>query len=625
MAPLDHGSRMAASAKIVNEAKRSETIRARMAQAERRQWWLWFSVITITLLLTAGMISFTFPFLFGQRDPTFEFNLRQSIRGLVGLVVLFDVYAFYQQWQLNRIRKQLVESQEMFYLIGEHAADLIAVVDNKGHRLYNSPSYERILGYSAEELKSTSTLDQIHPDDREFVKAAAADAFRTGVGSSLEYRFRHKDGTWRDLESTASGVRDENGEVQKLVIVNRDITERKKATDSLRVKEEQLRQSQKMEAVGRLSGGVAHDFNNLLSVIIGYAEILETHLHKDDRLIKNVAEIRKAGQRAAALTRQLLAFSRQQVLQPRVLDLNAIVADMGRMLRRLIGEDIEFSTLLGSSVGKVKADQSQLEQIIMNLVVNARDAMPWGGKLCIETCNDVLGESACSSMDYAVQPGRYVQVTVRDTGIGMDARTQAHIFEPFFTTKEKGKGTGLGLATVYGVVKQSGGYIWVNSKLGEGTTFKILLPEVVESFLIPSADPLEGRGDTVSETILLVEDEDSIRNMISEQLKKDGFRVLTAANGEQAIEVANSCKEQIDLLITDVIMPGVNGAVLAKKLSIDRPAMRILFMTAYIEFKPKDQESLPPDAHILSKPFSHKDLLAKVSEVLSGDEVSSST
>ncbi len=596
-----------------------------MHQAERRQWWLWFSVISITLLLTVGMLSFTFPFLFfGQRDVIYELNLRQTVRGLLALVLLFDCYAFFQQWQLNRIRRQLVESQELFHLITEHADDLIAVVDVHGHRVYNSPSYEKCLGYTPNELRNTTAAEQIHPDDVELVMAAAEQTLETGVGRRVEYRFRHKDGTWRILESTASGVQNEKGEVELLVIVNRDVTERRKAEEALRQRDEQLRQAQKMEAVGRLSGGVAHDFNNLLSVIIGYAEILEAQFSKDDRLIKNVAEIKKAGQRAAGLTNQLLAFSRQQVLQPRVLDPNVIVGDMGRMLRRLIGEDIEFITSLDPTVGKVKVDQSQLEQIIMNLVVNARDAMPWGGRLQIETCNEVLEESFCIGMEYKVQPGKYVRFTVSDTGAGMDAETQVRIFEPFFTTKEKGKGTGLGLATVYGVVKQSDGYIWVTSKVGEGTTFKILLPEVSPSIPASSSASAGDKPAIASETVLLVEDEDSIRNLFAGQLKNDGYRVLAAANGAEALAVSNSFKDQIHLLITDVVMPGMNGAVLARKLSENRPGMRILFITGYIEFKPKDQETLPADAHILSKPFSHKAMLAKVREILAQEEVTSS-
>jgi two-component system, cell cycle sensor histidine kinase and response regulator CckA len=359
----------------------------------------------------------------------------------------------------------------------------------------------------------------------------------------------------------------------------------------------------------------------LLSVIIGYAEILETQFSKDDRLIKNVGEIKKAGQRAAGLTGQLLAFSRQQVLQPRILDPNAIVGDMGKMLRRLIGEDIELTTSLDPAVGRVKVDQSQFEQIIMNLAVNARDAMAWGGTIQIETGNELMDESSCANMGYPIQPGKYVRLTVSDTGSGMDAETQVRIFEPFFTTKEKGKGTGLGLATVYGVVKQSGGYIWVTSQVGKGTTFKILLPEVVQPVSHSNASPASDKPAAASETVLLVEDEDSIRNLFYNQLTGDGYHVLTAANGAQAIAISGAFKEKIHLLITDVVMPGMNGALLARKLSESRPETKILFMTGYIEFRPKDQETLPADAHILSKPFTHKAMLAKVSEVLAQDKV----
>ncbi|MFZ0819688.1 MAG: PAS domain S-box protein, partial [Candidatus Acidiferrales bacterium] len=626
MAPLNHPDAVNSSASEVEGAVRAETVRKKMHQAERRQWWLWFSVIAITLLLTLGMLSFTFPFLFGSRpDAIYELNLRNSIRGLVLLVLIFDCYAFYQQWQLNRIRRQMHQSQELFHLITQNADDLIAVVDVQGRRLYNSPSYEKRLGYTPSELQNTPALDQIHPDDIAQVQAAAQEALQSGVGRRVEYRFKHKDGTWRNLESTASVVQNEKGTAELLVIVNRDVTDRKKAEESIRQRDDRLRQVQKMEAVGRLSGGVAHDFNNLLSVIIGYAEILEEQLKEDNRMIKNVAEIKKAGQRAAGLTRQLLAFSRQQVLQPKILDANVVVGDMGRMLRRLIGEDIELSITLEPALGKIKVDQSQLEQIIMNLAVNARDAMPWGGKLTIETSNDELEEAFCTSMGYNVLPGRYVKLTVSDTGTGMTAETQAHIFEPFFTTKEKGKGTGLGLATVYGVVKQSGGYVWVASILGEGTTFKILLPEVVEPLSVSAVASPEKSAATTSETVLLVEDEDAIRNLIANQLTSGGFRVLTAANGLHALRVAGAFQEKIHLMITDVVMPGMNGADLAKELSKSRPEMRILFMTGYIEFRPKDQANLPSEAQILSKPFSNKALLAKVSEILAQDEVISST
>ena len=331
----------------------------------------------ITLLLSIGMESFSF--LFEHSDPTFSFTLRQSVRGLVGLVFLFDLYTIYQQLLIHRIRRQLSDQEQMFRLITENAEDLITVVDRDGNRLYDSPGYNK-LGYSNSDLGRAPFPEQIHPDDREALSAARKETFEKGVGPRVEYRFQRKDGEWRILESTRSPVRNDRGEIEKVVIVSRDITERKQAEELLRRRDEQLRHSQKMEAVGRLSGGIAHDFNNLLGVIIGYSESIEHRLAPNDPLRKSAEEIRKAGERAASLTHQLLAFSRQQVLQPQILDLNALVTDMGKMLRRLIGMHIELTTNLATELGQVKAEQSQIEQVIVNLVVNARDAMPEGGQ-----------------------------------------------------------------------------------------------------------------------------------------------------------------------------------------------------------------------------------------------------
>jgi signal transduction histidine kinase/CheY-like chemotaxis protein len=427
---------------------------------------------------------------------------------------------------------------------------------------------------------------------------------------------RHKNGTWRMLESTASAVRNAKGETERLVIVNRDITERKQAEKELQEREQQLRQAVKMEAVGRLSGGIAHDFNNLLSVIIGYADELNESKSDGDKLRRNAEQIKKAGQRAASLTRQLLAFSRQQVLQPRVLDLNSVVADLAKMLRRLIGADIELTLTLDPEVGSVKADPSQIDQVLMNLVVNARDAMPEGGQITIETSNTELTQGQAAKMPY-VQPGPYVQLTVTDTGIGMDAETMAHIFEPFFTTKEKGQGTGLGLATVYGIIKQSGGYIWVFSEPGRGTSFKIFLPRVMDAAPAVSAKTQPAKGRRALSTVLLVEDEDSLRELIAELLARDGYHVLAASNGAQAVETARSFQGPIHLLLTDIVLPGISGTAVAKHLAASRPEMKILYMSGYSEFHPSGRGSLPPDARLLQKPFTKETLLRDVAEALS--------
>ena len=593
----------------------AEKVFAHLKRVESRQWWLWASAIVVTLLLTTGLLSFTFPFLFEKTEASYVTNLQLSLRGLVGLVMLFDIYAFYQQLQIHRIRKQLYESQKLFHLIGENAEDLIAVVDGSGNRLYNSPSYERILGYSPVELKDSAGLEQVHPEDRERVMEASREARRTGVGRQLEYRFKHKNGTWRILESTASAVRNAKGEIDQLVIVNRDVTERKQSEEVLRLKEEQLRQSQKMEAVGRLSGGIAHDFNNLLGVIIGYSDVLEMKLGGNDALRKNVAEIKKAGTRASSLTRQLLAFSRQQVLQPKILDLNSVVNDLAKMLRRLIGEDIEVEIFGDPALGKVKADHSQIEQVIMNLVVNARDAMPDGGKLTIQTSNVEIGDDVVAKYPY-VQRGSYVQLSVKDTGVGIDAATMTHIFEPFFTTKEQGKGTGLGLATVYGVVKQSDGYIWVDSEPGNGTAFRICLPIAVRGVAAPTPEEAPVRTPRGSETVLLVEDEDSLRALISDLLEQNGYKVLAASCGAQAMEIVQKYKDTIHLLLTDVVMPGMGGSALAKNLAVVRPETKTLFMSGYIEFHSAGSSHLAPDVQILQKPFSNATLIREVGNAL---------
>jgi two-component system cell cycle sensor histidine kinase/response regulator CckA len=586
------------------------SVRAGMTKVERREWWLWSSAVMVTLILTIGIASFLLPLLRRGEFDLGGLHLPSIVRGLVALVLLFDIHVVYQQLQIHRIRRLFIAREELFRLITENAADMIAVVDGNGNRLYNSPSYQRILGYSSEELHITPSFEQIHPEDRSLVLEAAAEARQTGVGRRIEYRMRHKDGAWRTLESTASAIVNGKGEAGRLVIVNRDITARKSL-------EEQFRQAQKMEAVGRLSGGIAHDFNNILGVIIGYGEILQEKMEPDEAFRTCVDEILQAGRRAAALTRQLLAFSRQQVLAPRVLELNTVLVDTEKMLRRVIGEDVELNTLLGSDLGRVKADQSQIEQVILNLAVNARDAMPNGGTLTITTENTELDAAAVRCYSYPVKPGRYVLLSVHDTGVGMDADTQAHIFEPFFTTKEKGQGTGLGLATVYGVVKQSDGYIHVYSEVGLGTTFKIYLPLVDQ---LPDLEP----GQTASnlpmggpETILLVEDEDKLRTLTRNVLELLGYSVLEAANGKRACAASEQHNGRIDLLLTDVVMPGMNGPVLAEHLVGSRPALKVLYTSGYTG-QAVGHGVLPEACHFIAKPFTREDLARKIREALDG-------
>jgi len=588
-------------------------IKVGLRQVERSEWWLSWSAIVITLLLTTGIASFALPML--RHDEEASVRLQLAVRGLLGLVLLFDVYAIYQQVQIHRIRRRLLEREELFQLISENAADMIAVVDGNGDRLYNSPSYARVLGYTAEDLRKTSPLEQIHPDDLPMVLDAAKEAKGSAVGRRIEYRMRRKDGEWVVLESTASPIRNAAGNVEKLVIVNRDISERRHL-------ELQLRQSQKMDAIGRLSGGVAHDFNNLLGVIIGYSEVLQDQIKEGDRLRVCVDQILQAGKRAASLTRQLLAFSRQQVLEPKVLLLNGVVGDMEKMLRRLIGEDVQLTTKLDSKLGKVRADQGQIEQVIMNLAVNARDAMPEGGDLSIETANTEMDEAFVKRYPYPVQTGPYILLTVSDTGTGMDDVTKQRIFEPFFTTKEKGKGTGLGLSMVYGVVKQSNGYIDVFSTVGQGTTFKIYLPRIDQEPEEHTTKTALSKAFRGNETILLVEDEKNLCVLTRNLLEHYGYAVLEAESGAQALAVSRQNAGAIHLLLTDIVMPGIGGRALAQTLSRERPGIRVVYMSGYTGQTVGGQTILSPGAHFLQKPFTREDLARKIREALEISSVS---
>lgn len=580
----------------------------RMRLVERRDWWLWSCAVLITLLLTLAIVSFALPSLHGHLPVFGSAPVIDTVLGLVGLVLLFDIYTAYQHFQIQVVRKQMIEREELFRLITENAADMIAVLDVKGKRVYNSPSYERILGYSSKELEGTVPFEQIHPDDHEKVRKAADAAVESGVGRRVEYRMRHKEGSWRTLESSGSTILNKRGQVERLVVVSRDISERRQL-------EEQFRQAQKMEAVGRLSGGVAHDFNNLLGVIIGYGELLQTDLPEKHPQKASVEEILKAGHRAAALTRQLLAFSRQQVLDPKVMDLNAVVRDMESMLKRLLGEDVELKTDLHPALGRIKADQSQIEQAIMNLAVNARDAMPSGGKLTLTTENFHMDANFVRRYPFPVQVGDYVLLAVADNGIGMDATTRARVFEPFFTTKEKGKGTGLGLSMVYGIVKQSGGYIDLTSEPGAGATFKIYLPKVDAPIaeLKKAELPASLRG---SETVLLVEDETSLRVLAAHVLESCGYTVLQATSGEDALRVSRQEKREIHLLLTDVVMPGISGRALADQLAKLRPQLRVVYTSGYTGQTVGAHGVLAEGSHFVPKPFTREALARKVREAL---------
>jgi signal transduction histidine kinase/ActR/RegA family two-component response regulator len=379
--------------------------------------------------------------------------------------------------------------------------------------------------------------------------------------------------------------------------------------------EGRLRQAHKMEAVGRLAGGVAHDFNNLLTIICGHSDLIADRVGNDEKLKQNVEQIRKASGRAVGMTRQLLAFSRMQVLQPRIVDLNAIITDMSKMLPRLIGEHIEYSFEGDPELFHVQADPGQIEQVLMNLAVNARDAMPQGGKLHVRTCNAILSEEDAAKRP-AMSAGEYAQISVTDTGCGMDEQTKAHIFEPFFTTKDRGKGTGLGLATVYGIVKQSGGFIWVESSVEKGTTFDIHLPHSNEPASAPASERVRQEAVRGTGTILIAEDEAGVRELASKALRSAGYQVLEAQDGIEALRVAESHAGTIELLLTDVVMPRLSGKELADALKRKRPGIQVLLITGYSEYSHGKHDADGVDGNLLQKPFSLEALTAKVREVL---------
>jgi len=492
------------------------------------------------------------------------------------------------------------------------AITYIAEPGPEGAWEYVSPQIETLLGFSPEEWISLALTwwTRVHPDDRERVAEAEREFERTGKPLLLEYRMIARDGRvlWFRDEAVMRRQGNSKGMMQGVLY---DITDQKRLED-------QLRQAQKMEAVGRLAGGVAHDFNNLLMVIQGHTSLLGERLPEGSAERRSVEQIHKSSERAAALTRQLLAFSRMQVMQPRVMDLNSTVADMGKMLRRVIGEHIELILRYDTNLGRVKADPGQIEQVLLNLVVNARDAMPNGGKLVVETCNLALDDAGAHRLS-PLRAGSYVVLSVTDTGIGMKSEIQSHIFEPFFTTKEQGKGTGLGLATVYGIVQQSGGHITVYSQPGQGATFRLYFPRVEEPADQGSGVRPRPAIPKGSETVLLVEDEKEVRELARAALRRGGYSVLESEDGELAMRLAEEYSGTIHLLVTDVVMPHMGGPELAAVLQRARPGIKVLYMSGYSEFISSAQGGLGPFTYFLQKPFSLESLGRKVREVL--DEV----
>jgi len=540
----------------------------------------------------------------------------ETIRFLEGLGASIGIALSRKQAE-----EALLESETRYRRITESLTDYQYTVRIKNGRAVETtqrPACKTVTGYTAQELAADPYLwfCMVAPEDRERVGLRLQQALAGEEIPPIEHRILRKDGETRWVRDTIVLHKDASGNLVRYDGVIKDITERKRAEEEREKLQEQLRMAQKMEAIGRLAGGVAHDFNNLLCVILNYTVFAIDGAREGDPLKDDLLEVKKASERAVALTRQLLAFSRKQVLQPVPLNLNEIAEGVEKMLRRVLGEDIDFVQVLAPDLGLTVADPGQMEQVLMNLVVNARDAMPEGGKLMIETSNVELDEEY-AAQHVAVNPGPYVQLSVTDTGYGMDEETKARIFEPFFTTKERCKGTGLGLSTVYGIVKQSGGDIWVYSEPGRGTTFKIYLPrdlsDTTASATKPSSVP---RRITGTGTILVVEDEEGLRKVARRTLEAAGYTVLTAADGDEALLTSAQHAGDIHLLLTDVVMPRMSGRVLAERLTKTRPTLKVLYMSGYTGNAIIHHGVLDAGTHFLAKPFSADDLTRKVREAL---------
>jgi two-component system, cell cycle sensor histidine kinase and response regulator CckA len=509
------------------------------------------------------------------------------------------------------LRKSEERFRELYHNapVGYHELDIEGRITNVNH------TELEMMGYTHDEMLGQTlwTFDVEEETARQQVLALLAG--KSPSAQDRERTFRRKDGTIFPVLIEDRLLRNEEGKIVGIRSTIQDITERKQADEKMLSLQEQLRQSQKMEAVGRLAGGIAHDFNNLLTVIHGHCEISLLQLQGNNPLREDIVEIKKAGDRAANLTRQLLAFSRRQIMEMKVIDVNFLLRELEKMLRRVMGEDIELVTVLDDHLGKIKMDPGQMEQVVLNLAINARDAMPSGGTFVLETTNVHL-DDAYARAHISVEPGHYVMLSVTDTGSGMSPQVKERLFEPFFTTKEKGKGTGLGLSTVYGIMKQSGGNIWVYSEPGHGTTFRIYMPRVDQE-----ADSFPRRDDTVSmlygnETILLAEDEPSVRGLAARVLRNQGYSVLEAVDGGEALQIASRHKERIDLLLTDVVMPQMGGKELYDQLKPLRPHLKVLFTSGYTENAIVHQGELTPGIAFLQKPFSPIFLTHKVREIL---------
>jgi two-component system cell cycle sensor histidine kinase/response regulator CckA len=508
---------------------------------------------------------------------------------------------------LHAEHSALLASEARFRALVENSSDALLLIDADGRVTYVAPSAGRHVGWTQHQMAGRSLFEFIHENDLEAARLKLAEAWRRpGVPVSAEVRFRHADGSWRIVEGVGVNRLDDPF-VQAIIITARDITDRRRL-------EEQFRMSQKMEAIGQLAGGVAHDFNNLLTAILGYCNLLLEETPPGSPQRPDLEEIRAAGERAASLTRQLLAFSRRQMLQPRIVDVSELIDQLEKLLRRLISEDVELVTKLADDLPPVRVDPASVEQILINLVVNARDAIARGGRITIETAHVELG-SRLGDAPVEIVPGPYVLMSIADDGHGMDAATRSRVFEPFFTTKEQGRGTGLGLATVYGIVKQSGGYIFVESEPAHGTVFKVYFPGVQTPAAAAAREAGAAPPSRGSETVLLVEDEDAVRALAREVLRRHGYAVIEARHGVDALDVVEHHAAAIDLMITDVVMPHMSGRDLAERLSRVRPAMKVLFMSGYTDHAAVHRD-LTPGTAFLQKPFTPDAFARKVRQVL---------
>ena len=518
----------------------------------------------------------------------------------------------------RRAEEELRRERDFIESLIDTAHTIVLVLDTQGRVVRFNRYMEEISGWPLKDAREKSWFDTfLPPDEREDVRLLFNRAIAGGPVEGLVInRIVDREGNEHLIEWYNKKLYDANGALFGILATGQDVTDREAAEAEKKELESQLQQAQKIESIGRLAGGIAHDFNNLLTPMIGYADMALMDLDPADPLYGDFEEIREVAERAKNLTGQLLAFSRRQVLEMKVVNLNDIVSAFQKMLRRIIGEDIEFTMQLEPELKNAKADPAQIQQVIMNLAINARDAMPEGGRLTIQTQNAVFDE-ACAKGRPGLTPGNYVMLAVSDTGIGMAKETAEKIFEPFFTTKAPGKGTGLGLATVYGIVKQHDGHIWVNSELGKGTSFKIYLPQAAEEAPAKEEPPKEDREDVQgSATILVVEDEDAVRKLTCNILKSRGCKVLEAQTSQEALRIVETYEAQIDLLLTDVVMPQMNGRELYRQAALARPGLKVLYMSGYTDEVIAHHGVLDAQIEFLQKPFTIDELVKKVSEML---------